>query len=314
MSVINDVWLIPASDRESIFEPFYRLHETENKPGSGIGLSLASSLAEYHNGSLIYTATSTNENCFTLLLPLKQANAIAMTQAQCANSASNPIVTNGEKNKPLILIVEDHPEMRAFIRQELLAIYQVQEASNGKEALELLTNQPADLIISDIRMPIMDGFELCNQLKNNLHFSHIPLILLTAQHNFQSRLEGLNQGADAYMEKPFSVDLLLAQVANLLRNRETIYNRFSQKPLEPIQTLSASPIDDQFLEKLNQYLESALQDESLSVEQLAQAMHMSTSSLYRKVKGIAGVSPRSEERRCGNAGRPCFSARRSPYH
>ena len=137
----------------------------------------------------------------------------------------------------------------------------------------------------------MDGFELCNEVKNDVNVSHIPFILLTAQHNLQSRLKGLNTGADAYMEKPFSIELLTAQVSNLLKNRELLNKTYLEKPLAPVASLAVSPVDDIFLRKLNEYLEENLSNEALSVEMLADTMGMSTSSLYRKVKGLSGISP-----------------------
>ena len=140
-------------------------------------------------------------------------------------------------------------------------------------------------------MPIMDGFELCNEVKNDVNVSHIPFILLTAQHNLQSRLKGLNTGADAYMEKPFSIELLTAQVSNLLKSRELLNKTYLEKPFTPVASLAVSQVDDIFLHKLNDYLEENLSNEALSVEMLADTMGMSTSSLYRKVKGLSGLSP-----------------------
>ncbi len=290
LSVTNDGLLIPEEDRIHIFEPFYRVKETENKQGSGIGLSLARSLTEFHNGSLIYKPTDKNENEFTLTLPLQQEESFHINEENVKTQLTKRTMSD-KKNMPAVLIVEDHNEMREFIVSELHNHYCMFEAANGKEAIELLKHQNIDLIISDIMMPLMDGFELCNQLKNELTFSHIPLILLTAQHNQQSRLKGLNRGADAYMEKPFSVEILLAQTENLLKNRARLYKLFAEKPLEPIQTLAASPIDNVFIEKLNLYLETQLKNETLSVDQISREMNMSTSSFYRKVKGISGISP-----------------------
>ena len=176
--------------------------------------------------------------------------------------------------------------MRHFIARELAETYQVLEAENGKVALELVRKNTVNLIISDVMMPIMDGFELCNEMKNDVNVSHIPFILLTAQHNLQSRLKGLNSGADAYMEKPFSIELLTAQVGNLLKSRKLLNKTYLEKPFAPVASLAVSQVDDIFLRKLNDYLEEHLSNEALSVEMLADTMGMSTSSLYRKVKGL----------------------------
>ena len=288
--VTNDGFLIPDSEKENIFSPFYRLKETENKQGSGIGLSLALSLAEFHKGTLCYSQTADQMNCFTLTLPQAQDECYQFT-AETEHEATLPPPLVSETDKPVVLIVEDQDDMRQFIARELSDKYAVLEASHGQVAIDLLKENTVNLIISDVMMPVMDGFELCNLVKNDINYSHIPFLLLTAQHNLQSRLRGLNTGADAYMEKPFSIELLLAQVENLLKSRELLYRTYSDKPQTPASTLSASPVDDIFLNKLNGFIEEHLTDEALNVDLLAQEMGMSTSSLYRKVKGLSGLTP-----------------------
>ena len=267
-----------------IFNPFYRSKETQNKEGSGIGLSLAQSLAEFHRGTLAYRQTAEGLNQFVLSLPESQE------ETETTPAPLSP-VTLSENARPVILIVEDEEEMRRFIARELAEQYQVAEAANGKEALAFIRQQTVNLIVSDVMMPLMDGFELCNEVKNDVSISHIPFILLTAQHNLQSRLKGLNTGADAYMEKPFSIELLLAQVNNLLKSREQLGKAYLEKPQTPIRALAVSAADDLFLNKLNTYLETHLNQPALSVETLAGEMHMSTSNLYRKIKGLSGLSP-----------------------
>lgn len=287
--VTNDGYLIPDSEAENIFSPFYRLKETENRLGSGIGLSLAHSLAEFHRGRLFYRQTTDGLNQFVLMLPEQQEDSYRIAAGNRKEKAET--VTLTKTDKPVILIVEDQNDMRHFIARELAEAYQVLEAGNGKTALDLIRKHTVNLIISDVMMPIMDGFELCNEVKNDVNASHIPFILLTAQHNLQSRLKGLNTGADAYMEKPFSIELLTAQVDNLLKSRELLNKTYLEKPLAPVASLAVSQVDDIFLRKLNGYLEENIGNEALSVEMLADKMNMSTSSLYRKVKGLSGLSP-----------------------
>ena len=193
---------------------------------------------------------------------------------------------------PTTLLVVDDDEMNRCILGNIFAShYSIQEAANGKEGLSIMERETIHLAIVDIMMPIMDGFELCNEMKNDVNVSHIPFILLTAQHNLQSRLKGLNSGADAYMEKPFSIELLTAQVGNLLKSRKLLNKTYLEKPFAPVASLAVSQVDDIFLRKLNDYLEEHLSNEALSVEMLADTMGMSTSSLYRKVKGLSGLSP-----------------------
>lgn len=289
VQVTNDGHLIPEDEAENIFNPFYRLKETENQLGSGIGLSLAHSLTEFHRGKLFYRQTADGLNQFVLMLPEQQEESFrAITSGEKEKAETITLPENGQ---PVVLIVEDQDDMRQFIARELAETYQVLKAENGKVALELIRKNTVNLIISDVMMPLMDGFELCNEVKNDVNVSHIPFILLTAQHNLQSRLKGLNTGADAYMEKPFSIELLTAQVNNLLKSREQLSKTYLEKPLTPVATLAVSPVDDIFLRKINDYLEDNLSNEALSVEMLADTMGMSTSSLYRKVKGLSGLSP-----------------------
>lgn len=292
ISVCNDGILIPEEEKAKIFEPFYRLKETENIQGSGIGLSLAKTLAEFHNGTLFYSYTPDGLNQFSLVLPQEQEGSFeSIGDENPAKTITSISVSPQLSNRATVLIVEDQKDMRQFIVNELQEFYNVMEAENGKEAISILANNNVNIIVSDVMMPIMDGFEFCNKTKNDINYSHIPFIILTAQHNLQSRLEGLNKGADAYIEKPFSTDLLLAQISNLLKSRELLAKSYLEKPLVPAISLSLSKMDDIFLEKLNNYLDEQLSNEQLNVEVLAETMGMSTSSLYRKVKAISGLSP-----------------------
>ncbi|MDR0393908.1 MAG: response regulator [Tannerella sp.] len=293
--VTNDGVVVPEKEREKIFTPFYRPKETENVQGSGIGLSLSRTLAEFHHGSIDYQETPEGLNRFILTLPVRQDEYnFDLSESRPPDShtaaAEELVVTDGT-DRPVLLIVEDQQDMRRFLVEELSCRYEIADAENGKQALALLEKNRVDLIISDIMMPLMDGYELCDEVKSNIQYSHIPFILLTARHNLQSRLTGLSQGADAYMEKPFSLEHLSLQIENLLKNRERIRRVYLEKPQTPVSSLAVSRIDNQFLEKLNLYIEENLTNEQLSVEMIAGEMGMSNSSLYRKVKAISDLSP-----------------------
>jgi two-component system cell cycle response regulator len=147
------------------------------------------------------------------------------------------------------------------------------------------------LVISDVMMPVMDGFELCRLIKTNFDFSHIPVILLTARNTLQSKIEGLKLGADAYIEKPFSPEHLQVQIANLLTNRSKIREYFANSPLVHIKSMAYSTADEQFLETLNEAIRHHLEDTELDVERLARIMNMSRPTLYRKIKAISNLTP-----------------------
>ena len=192
--------------------------------------------------------------------------------------------------KPAVLIVEDNEEMLDFIAEDLAEKYQVVKALNGEEALKILSDQSIQLIISDVMMPVMDGFELCKAIKTNFEFSHIPVILLTAKNTLQSKIEGLELGADAYIEKPFSPEYLHVQVANLIANRDKLKDYFAKSPLVHIKSIAHSKSDEQFLERLNEVILDNLEEDELDVEKLARLMNMSRPTLYRKIKSISNLS------------------------
>lgn len=192
--------------------------------------------------------------------------------------------------KPAVLIVEDNEEMLDFIADDLAERYQVFKAGNGEEALKTLKQEAIQLVISDVMMPVMDGFELCRIIKTNFEFSHIPVILLTAKNTLQSKIEGLELGADAYIEKPFSPEYLQVQAANLIANRDKLKDYFAKSPLVHIKSIAHSKSDEQFLERLNEVIFDNLEEEELDVDQLARLMNMSRPTLYRKIKSISNLS------------------------
>jgi DNA-binding response OmpR family regulator len=193
--------------------------------------------------------------------------------------------------KPLILLADDNEEILEFLEHELNEKYTVIKALNGREALELLKEHAVQLLISDVVMPVMDGFELCRIIKTDLEHSHIPVILLTAKNTLQSKIEGLEMGADAYIEKPFSPEYLQVQIANLLTNRNKIKEYFASSPLVHIKSIAYSKADELFLEHINDNILKNLEDPDLDVEKLARLMNMSKPTLYRKIKSLSDLSP-----------------------
>ena len=193
--------------------------------------------------------------------------------------------------KPLILLVDDNEEILEFVADDLSEKYTVITATNGQEALQMLQQEAIQLVISDVMMPVMDGFELCKIIKTTFDYSHIPVILLTAKNTMQSKIEGLELGADAYIEKPFSPEYLQAQIASLLANRNKIKEHFANSPLVHIKSIAYSKSDEHFLEGLNEIIYANLEDPNLDVEKLAKVMNMSRPTLYRKIKSISNLTP-----------------------
>jgi DNA-binding response OmpR family regulator len=193
--------------------------------------------------------------------------------------------------KPTILLVDDNEDMLEFLSDELGEKYSLLTAADGEDALRILKEVTVNLVISDVMMPVMDGFEFCRHIKSNMDYSHVPVILLTAQNTLQSKIAGLELGADAYIEKPFAMEYLLAQVASLLANRAKIKDFFAHSPLVHIKSMAHTKSDENFLDKINEFICSHLDEQDLDVDKLAKEMNMSRPTLFRKIKSIADLTP-----------------------
>jgi two-component system, cell cycle response regulator len=197
----------------------------------------------------------------------------------------------GNQGKQVILLVDDNEEIVQFISDDLEERYTILTAGDGEEALQVLNREVVHLVVSDIMMPVMDGYELCAKVKSNFEYCHIPFVLLSAKNALSSKIEGLELGADAYIEKPFSPEYLQAQIANLLQNRTKIREYFASSPLMHIKSMAHNKSDEAFLEKLNDAIYSNIENVNLDVEHLAGHMNMSRPTLYRKIKAISDLTP-----------------------
>lgn len=293
IEIKNDGFIIDQGLKEKIFEPFYRIKETEKEPGTGIGLPLARSLTELHNGVLDLKQADHGLNTFALSLPIHQEKEFDLfevpAEEQGATTSGTDMVE--DTTGPVILLVDDNREITGFIANELGMKYTVLQAFNGEEALVLLKEKVVHLVISDIMMPVMDGLELCRIMKTNMEYSHIPIVLLTAKNTLQSKIEGLEVGADVYIEKPFSFKHLQAQIASLLANRSRIREYFASSPFAHIKSMAYSKADEKFLHDLNETIEQHLDDTGLDIDKLASLMNVSRPTLFRKIKAISDLTP-----------------------
>lgn len=192
---------------------------------------------------------------------------------------------------PPILLVDDNDEILYFLERILKDKYEIRKAENGMAALKILETEAVQLVVTDVMMPVMDGFELCKIIKTNFDYSHIPVILLTAKNGLHAKVEGLELGADAYIEKPFSKEHLLAQIASLIANRKMLRDYFASSPLVHLKSMAHSKADERFLETLNSIIYKNIEDPELDVEKLAGIMNMSRMTLYRKIKAITDITP-----------------------
>lgn len=191
-----------------------------------------------------------------------------------------------------LLIIDDNKEILELLSEIFADTYTIHTAESGELAQIILDNEIIHLIISDVMMPEIDGFELCKLLKSNVNYCHIPIILLTSKNTFNAQIEGLENGADAYIQKPFSQLLLQTQVANLLQNRLKINDHFASSPFEDVRVMAHSKTDEIFLKKLDDYIRKNMKDPDLDVDQLAYHMNMSRPTFYRKIKSLSALAPK----------------------
>ncbi|NGF55112.1 response regulator transcription factor [Parapedobacter sp. SGR-10] len=199
--------------------------------------------------------------------------------------------TDFETEKSIVLLADDHEDILDFIADDLEGKYEVVKARNGQEALDYVYLHDVDLIVSDIMMPQLNGYEFCTKLKENEKYCHIPFIMLTAKNSLQSKIEGLEYGADAYIEKPFSPNFLEAQISSLLRNRKHVKDHFQRMPSSPLDISGHNKSDQIFLKKLNKLILENMADPALCVDMLADRLYMSRPTLYRKIKVLSDLSP-----------------------
>ncbi len=191
---------------------------------------------------------------------------------------------------PAILLIDDEEEILDFLERILNTKYRIFKAENAQEALDMLNKEPIQLVVSDVMMPGIDGLELCRIIKSTASISHIPVILLTAKNTLQAKISGLELKADAYIEKPFSKEHLLAQISSLIANREIILEHIAGTPLAHIKMMHSKE-DKAFLESLSSIIYSHIEDGDLDVQELARLMNMTRITLYRKIKAISKYTP-----------------------
>jgi len=296
---------IPKEFRDKIFDRFYQVDNSSkrNFGGSGIGLALVKELASLHNWEINVNSDEGEGTEFVLTIPIKNVNSEASYKPKMnieAKAAEQPELVMPEqlntaskntKEKSLILFVEDNEDVRIYVNDLLKSDYHVQLADSGENGIEITKNDLPDLIISDVMMPGMDGFEFCKRIKFDWKTSHIPVILLTAKVDHQSKLDGLELGADDYITKPFEQKELLIRVKNLIEQRKLLREKFSKDISLPAEFAVYNKVEKEFIEKASTIVEKYLTDENFNSEVLAKEMFMSRSQLTRKMQSAAGQGP-----------------------
>ena len=284
-------------DIKKLFTRFYQ--GKHNEGGSGIGLSYAKMLIDLHGGRMGAFNNKDRGATFFYEIPANlQEQEVSCPQ----HSYLNELLSSPEEEEKIesgafslqgysLLIVEDKQDLREFLKNALKDKFKkIYQAENGLVALEVIKQQQPDIIVSDVMMPQMNGYQLCKEIKENLNISHIPVILLTARADSESQMLGYKLGADAYLPKPFEMEMLLSVIQNQMRNREYIKSRYrgNQFILSP-QEATFSNADEQFMIKLNEMIDQNLSQPDLDVKFLTAQMAMSRTSLYNKVKELTGM-------------------------
>lgn len=295
IKVISDGEKINKSERERIFQPFYQtLNAEKNKDGVGIGLPLSTSLAKLLGGSLILEDTNEEFNVFKLTLPVEpvednKEGLIKNLDQYIFEKESNQTTSRADIYS--ILLVDDNEEIISFLAEQLRKSFIVETALNGFDAISKLKESQYDIVVTDIMMPVMDGLELCEKIKNDLKISHIPVVFITAKSDLDSKIKGLQYGAEAYVEKPFSIKYLTQLIKSLLDNRRRERDTFVKNPFTTISSMHVNKADKDFMERVRKIVEENVSEEDFNVEAMCDLLAMSRSNLLRKIKTLFNLSP-----------------------
>jgi len=307
LTIENSGKPISPKDQERIFDRFQRIDGADGQvEGSGIGLALAKDLMDLHHGEILVRSERGEKIYFTASFKMGKHHFKTedlmdnseihvhefVAQAQSVDPLPEERVeTTNDKEVPLVMVVEDNADMHQFISEELEDTYAVSTAVNGRLGLEAARESIPDLIISDVMMPEMDGFTFLEKTRKDPLLCHIPIIMLTALSTDEAKFKGLETGADDYLLKPFNSRELRIRVANLIRQRERLRERFTLDQAQDLKDVTVNSIDAKFLNKIVETIETNMAEEAFGVKQLADHVFMSRSQLFRKLIALTNLSP-----------------------
>ncbi|SHE70715.1 hybrid sensor histidine kinase/response regulator transcription factor [Dysgonomonas macrotermitis] len=285
---------VSDEDKKFIFERFYQAGQNIENTGSGIGLHIVNEYVRLHNGSLNVGDNSPHGSIFTISIPIvdqeiKDSNLPEEMLSDDENTSENEMAIKNDR--PVLLLVEDNKDFQEFMSESLSDEFDVLVAGNGQEALECLTQNDINFVISDVMMPVMDGIELCKKIKTNIEWSHIPVILLTARTAEEYKIQGLEYGADDYITKPFNYNLLRLRIRKFMEWTEKSHQAFNQKIDISPSEITITSLDEQLISKAIKVVENHMDDPELSVEVLSSAVGLTRGHLYKKLTHITGKGP-----------------------
>ena len=299
---------IDSADLNHIFERFYQSQNKDNThiTGSGIGLAFSKRLVEMHYGFISAESTLDEGTTITVRLPivkkhlptdvlddinLPKEKEVSVTSKIIKENTSLDLVSSGDFKESVIFYAEDNLEMRNFVSNLLSKYFIVKSFRNGKECLDAMEDEWPDIVISDVQMPEMNGLDLCLRIKSDLKTSHIPVILLTALTNIEDHLQGIRDGADAYIKKPFNVQHLITNVEALLANRKQLRERYKIGIPLTKENNKNNRNDNAFLEKLYSLIEENLDNQEFDLNNLARELYLNRTHFYQKVKVLTNQTP-----------------------
>lgn len=301
LEVSDDGIGIPLKSQEKIFKRFYQAtNSKENNTGSGIGLSLVKALVDLHKGHITVKSAPKKGSIFSVEIPIKREfysknevfEFVANTNKELPTApVSIKKTTTNTEIKEKILVVEDNVELRKYLIDYLSNYYKVYEAENGEEGLRICRQIKPILCVADVMMPVKNGLEFCEELKNDEFISHIPVILLTALSENEDKVNGYNMGADGYLVKPFDPSLLQSIIVNIIKSRLELKSKFSNDADSEIGLITHSPVDEALMRKISKLIEDHISKADLTTSFLYEELGMSSSKLYRKIKELTDLAP-----------------------
>ncbi|MEJ1237348.1 two-component regulator propeller domain-containing protein [Chryseolinea sp. T2] len=285
---------IPADKHQKIFERFYQNDLPENlvNQGSGIGLSITAEFVKVHGGSIEVESEPGKGSCFTVSLPITRLESeTVMNYVRNGEEDAELSEAPEQSGKPVILLVEDNEDFRYYLKDNLKSHYTILEAANGKAGVQKAQAVVPDLIVSDIMMPEVHGIDLCKKIRSDVRTSHIPVILLTARAAEEQKIEGFEAGANDYITKPFSFEILQSRIKNLLSQREASQKQFQKHFDVKASNIEVTSLDEKLIKRAIEVVEQNIMEPDFSIENLSQELGMSRVYLYKKLVSLTGKSP-----------------------
>lgn len=289
LSVTDSGCGISDEDKRRIFDRFYQTKSAAQTSGTGIGLHIVKEFVTLHEGSIRVEDNHPQGARFVVTLPISRGAESAVEEGERMLEHTPDVVVSG--GRQTVLVVDDNDDFREWLRSMLASEYEVLGAVNGREALRVLSRHDVDVVVSDVMMPVMDGIEFCRQLKGDINYSHIPVILLTARTMQDDEVAGLESGADDYVRKPFNMSILRLRIAKFMEWRRRAHAMFSEQLEIKPDEMTTTTIDDRLLKSAIDVVNSNIDNPNFSVADLSSALGMHRTHLYKKLSSLTGKSP-----------------------